>query len=167
MQNYTHASKNGGQVCRYYGCFVFGCSSHGQQILHSVCYSNSCHFVFCGAWVCIFKIKLSDSELAIYQYFMRIAKIRRSEICNIYFAVWAKNGQGSALVIETKNKTFTFPVRLYGKENVDNLITEIKSKIIIQPTLQKSRKNESFVNPTKFLLVIAAIIILLKIFTKS
>ena len=61
----------------------------------------------------------------------------------------------------------TKAVRLYGKENVDNLITEIKSKIIIQPTLQKSRKNESFVNPTKFLLVIAAIIILLKIFTKS
>ncbi len=114
-----------------------------------------------------FKIKLSDSELTIYQYFMRIAKIRRSEICNIYFAVWAKNGQGSALVIETKNKTFTFPVRLYGKENVDNLITEIKSKIIIQPTLQKSRKNESFVNPTKFLLVIATIIILIRIFTKS
>lgn len=37
-----------------------------------------------------FKIKLNDAELAIYQYFIRIAKIRRSEICNIYFAVWAK-----------------------------------------------------------------------------
>ena len=86
-------------------------------------------FVFVVILSYSFKIVLTDFHLRIYQFFIPIATIKLNNIQNVAYMRCAKNGQGAALVITVeKNKERIFPVRLFGRQQVDNLISILTTR---------------------------------------
>lgn len=114
-----------------------------------------------------FHITISDVSVKIYQFFIPFSNILIADIKDVYYTAWANNGQGAALVISLKgNKEKIFPVRLYGKDKIDNIVS-ILTKNLEKKNSSKRSKTTNRKNFFKYLIVIGSIIILSKIITHN
>ncbi len=109
-----------------------------------------------------FKIVLTENRIKFFQFFIKIADIELKDIQDIYYTAWNNNGQDCALIILCNNKKeYTFPVRIYGKKQIDKLISYIRKHLKIS-TKHLPKKTQKTLNLYKFLLVILATIIIIK-----
>ena len=85
-----------------------------------------------------YRIKIYDDRVVFYMFFLPVKVIFLEKINKMSLEKIASNGQPCALVISYGNEKYTYPVRLFDRHEIEQLITDLNGMLGRKISLPKS-----------------------------
>ena len=74
-----------------------------------------------------YRIKIYNNKIVFYMFFLPVKTIALETISKVSFEKIASNGQPCAITVHYRNKKYIYPIRLFNKKEIEQLITDLNN----------------------------------------
>lgn len=121
-----------------------------------------------------YRITINNDRIVFYMFFLPVKMIDLETISKVFFEKIASNGQPCVITIRYKNEKYSYPIRLFDKSKIEQLITDLNdisdkktshSEVIDSSIFDFSKKN-TIKNFIRFICILFIILLFILLFKK-